>query len=249
MKNDFILLEELVRITEIMGINLLPKITNGKILKESPDSEVAAGIAASKIIENAIDISGQSILPYKPLDSKYFVLHHTASKSTPTKVVNSLNCRWNKKKGRCDILGIQWVIDRDGKLYRTLKEGAEGAHLRAQYSNIKQINNLSAEGVEIIGENDADITDEQCKTALFLIKKLGYSLSSVFGHGEVSRNKGSSEGKKCKTYATKYWNTTAEQCPPTTTTTTTIPINRPINKNNDQDNTYVKKNLINQNKY
>jgi len=114
---------------------------------------------------------------------------------------------------------------------------------------MKQINNLSAEGVEIIGENDADITDEQCKTALFLIKKLGYSLSSVFGHGEVSRNKGSSEGKKCKTYATKYWNTTAEQCPPTTTTTTTIPINRPINKNNDQDNTYVKKNLINQNKY
>jgi hypothetical protein len=248
MKNNLIL-EELFRIKEIMGINVLPKIINGKILKESFGSEVAAEMAASKIIENAIDISGESKLPYKSLNSKYFVIHHTASKSTPSKVVNTLNCRWNEKKKRCDILGIQWVIDRDGKLYRTLKEGAEGAHLRSQYSNMKQVNNLSAEGVEIIGLNDADITDEQCKTVLFLIKKLGYSLSSVFGHGEVSSNKGPTEGQKCKTYATKYWNTIAEQLPPVTTTTTTIPINRPINKNNDQDNTYVKKDLINQNKY
>jgi hypothetical protein len=249
VKNKLIL-EELVRITEIMGINVLPKITNGKILKESfNDHELNDETAASRIIENAIDISGESTLPYIPLDSKYFVLHHTASRSTASEVVKSLNCRWSKAKRRCEILGIQWVIDRDAKLYRTLKEGAEGAHLRDQRSGMRQVNNLSAEGVEIIGSNDADITDEQCKTALFLIKKLGYSLSSVFGHGEVSSNKGRTEGQKCKTYATKYWDTIAGQCPPTTTTTTTIPINRPINKNNDQDNTYVKKNLINQNKY
>ena len=135
MKNNLIL-EELFRIKEIMGINVLPKIINGKILKESFGSEVAAEMAASKIIENAIDISGESKLPYKSLNSKYFVIHHTASKSTPSKVVNTLNCRWKEKKKRCDILGIQWVIDRDGKLYRTLKEGAEAAHLRAQYSNM-----------------------------------------------------------------------------------------------------------------
>jgi hypothetical protein len=75
------------------------------------------------------------------------------------------------------------------------------------------INNSSAEGVEIIGSNDDDITDKQCKTALILIKNLGYSLSNVFGHGEVSTNKQATEGQRCKRYATKYWSTPEDELP------------------------------------
>jgi hypothetical protein len=42
---------------------------------------------------------------------------------------------------------------------------------------------------------------------------LGYSLSNVYGHGEVSTNKSSTEGQRCKAYATKYWNTPEDQLP------------------------------------
>ena len=66
---------------------------------------------------------------------------------------------------------------------------------------------------EIVGLNNDDILIKQCKTALLLIKSLGYSLSNVFGHGEVSTNKQATEGKKCKTYATKYWDTPEDELP------------------------------------
>ena len=62
-------------------------------------------------------------------------------------------------------------------------------------------------------ETQRFITIKQCKTALILIKSLGYSLSNVFGHGEVSTNKQATEGKKCKTYATKYWDTPEDELP------------------------------------
>ncbi len=42
---------------------------------------------------------------------------------------------------------------------------------------------------------------------------LGYPLSNIYGHGEVSTNKGYNEGATCKAYVTKYWNTPEEQLP------------------------------------
>jgi hypothetical protein len=62
------------------------------------------------------------------------------------------------------------------------------------------VSNTTAEGVEIIANDDADVLEVQCKAALTLVKKLGYSNGQIYGHGEVSTNKQPTEGQKCKTY-------------------------------------------------
>jgi hypothetical protein len=75
------------------------------------------------------------------------------------------------------------------------------------------MSNRTAQGVEIIAKNDNDVLIKQCKSALMIIKDLGYSLSNVYGHGEVQSNKMATEGQKCKRYATKYWNTPTNDLP------------------------------------
>jgi len=164
---------------------------NKKILKE--------GVSST-------DISGTSTFSKKKLPSdKYFVLHHTAGRGKASDVVDILNTRG---------LGIQWVIDRDGKLYQTLPKGSKGAHVaHIGRSAPKDLNNSSSQGVEIIAKDDTDILLKQCKTALLLIKSLGYPVSNVYGHGEVSTNKMVEEGKTCKDYVKKYWNTAESELP------------------------------------
>lgn len=141
------------------------------------------------------DISGSSTLKVKgkPLkNDKYFVVHHTAGRGTAAGVVNILNSRG---------LGIQWVIDRDGKLYKTLPSGSLGYHVVPNKPGApKDLSNQTAQGVEIIGSNDNDILEKQCVTALKLVKKLGYPLSNIYGHGELQSNKMSTEGQKCKKF-------------------------------------------------
>jgi hypothetical protein len=149
------------------------------------------------------DISNLSKFPNLPLKSKkYFIIHHTAGRGTAEDIVNILNTRKNKN-GKPMILGIQYIIDRNGNVYRGTK-GSKGAHISSFYSSSpKDMNNSTAEGVEIIGKDDTDILIPQCKATLRLIKSLGYPLSNVYGHGEVSSNKMKEEGATCKAYAKK----------------------------------------------
>jgi hypothetical protein len=70
-------------------------------------------------------------------------------------------------------------------------------------------------GVEIIAKEDKDVLIKQCKSALLLVKDQGFSLNQILGHGEVTTNRMPSEGQKCKSYATKYWNTPEDQLPDT----------------------------------
>ena len=197
MKNDIILLDHL-------------KVLQQKLLStDVPNRPKYLNESSLQIT----DISGESNFKGKQFSPKYFLIHHTAGRGTPSQVVKILNCRHYNGSSKCTTLGIQWIIDRNGKLYQALPKGSKGAHVASQKSGMGHINNSSAEGVEIIGSNDDDITIKQCKTALLLIKSLGYSLSNVFGHGEVSTNKQATEGKKCKTYATKYWSTPEDELP------------------------------------
>jgi len=151
------------------------------------------------IFEEIKDISSSSTFKSTPLkDDKYFILHHTAGRGTAMDVMNVLNSRH---------LGVQWIIDRDGKLYKSLPSGHRGAHIKMIRSSVpKDLSNRTTQGVEIVAKNDTDISQVQCKTALKLIKSLGYPLSNVYGHGEVSRNKAPEEGKTCKAYIKKNWN-------------------------------------------
>ena len=197
MKNDFILLEHL-------------KVLQQKLLSTDVPNRPKYLNESSLQIKN---ISGESKFKGKQFSPKYFVLHHTGGRGTPSDVIRILNCRHYNGSSKCTTLGIQWIIDRDGKLYQSLPKGSKGAHLKFQKDGMGHVTNSTSEGVEIIGLNDGDITIKQCKTALLLIKSLGHSLSNVYGHGDVSTNKNANEGKRCKTYVTKYWNTPEDQLP------------------------------------
>ncbi len=138
----------------------------------------------------------------RPIDK--FILHHTAGRGSAMDVVNILNGRG---------LGIQYIIDRNAKIYKGTK-GTKGAHVAYFYNSApKEMNNSTAEGVEIIANDDSDILLSQCRSALLLVKSLGYSLNQIYGHGEVSYNKQRTEGATCKAYFNKYWNTTEAELP------------------------------------
>ena len=146
---------------------------------------------------NINDISGKSSYPKKPLEGKkYFILHHTAGRGTAEGVVTTLNQRG---------LGIHYVIDFDGKIYKTLGDGLQGAHITSLYKTVpKDMSNKTAIGVEIVAKDNSDISLRQCRSALLLVKSLGFSLGQIYGHGEVSSNRGPDEGSFCKNYIKKY---------------------------------------------
>jgi hypothetical protein len=153
-----------------------------------------------------VDDSSSSTFRSKPLkDDKYFILHHSVTKGGASGVVNILN-----KRG----LGVQWVIDRDGVVHQTLGRGMKGAHVKSfGRSAPSDLSNSTTQGVEIVALDDSDILLKQCKSALLLVKLLGYPLNNVYGHGEVSTNKALNEGATCKAYLKKYWNTPEDKLP------------------------------------
>lgn len=180
-----------------------------KLLNEINYSKKLMGINEDLDYE---DISGLSKLNSGNLkNDKYFVLHHTAGRGSAEDVVGVLNNR--TIDGKKVVLGVQWVIDRDGKLFMTLDKGARGAHVRnADMSGApKDLTNATAQGVEIVGKNDADILPIQCLTALKLVKDLGYSLDRIYGHGEVNSHKARNEGQTCKAFIKKYWSSDLDE--------------------------------------
>ena len=112
-------------------------------------------------------------------DDKYFVVHHTAGRGRAEDVVNILNDRG---------LGVQWVIDREGKVFQTLPDGVVGWHAghKDQKDAPQDLQNQTAQGVEVIANNDADILPIQVVAAFKLMKYLGYEKDAGWGHGEVT---------------------------------------------------------------
>lgn len=141
---------------------------------------------------------------------KYFILHHTGSVGSAEDVINVLN---NRENG---ALGVQFIIDEDGNLYRGLPAGSKGQHVASSKKKSgapKDLSNSTSQGVEIVGSDDTKISLNQCKTALLLIKSLGYEKSNIYGHGEVQSNKSPTEGATCKRYVLKYWDTPENELP------------------------------------
>ena len=201
MKNDITLLEHLKVLQQKLSSTKVPN--RDKVINES------------SLTINDISASSKMKGKGKPLKSdKYFILHHTAGRGTPQGVINILNCRRSKTRPGCMTLGIQFIIDRDGQVYRGLPAGSFGQHVVPDKGSAPaDMSNMTSQGVEIIAKDDKDVLIKQCKSALMLIKDLGYSLSTVYGHGEVQSNKMATEGQKCKRYATKYWSTPIDQLP------------------------------------
>jgi hypothetical protein len=200
MKNDIVLLEHLKVLQQKLSSTKVPN--RKKIIKESLQ---------------ITDISNQSNFKFRKMkNNKYFIFHHTAGRGTPTDVIKILNCRRRKnKKPGCMILGVQFIIDREGKVYRGLPDGSSGGHVVRGGKGPTDVTNSNSMGVEIIAKEDKDVLIKQCKSALLLVKDQGFSLNQILGHGEVTTNRMPSEGQKCKSYATKYWNTPEDQLPDT----------------------------------
>ena len=198
MKNDIVLLEHLKVLQQKLSSAEVPN--RKKVIKESLE---------------IIDISSQSNFKGSQMtNKKYFVFHHTAGRGDGPGVIRTLNCRRRKNnKPGCMVLGVQFIIDREGKVFRGLPAGSTGAHVVRLNKGPKDVSNSNSVGVEISGKNDEDVLIKQCKSALLLVKDQGFSLDQIIGHGEVTTNRNPSEGQKCKRYATKYWNTPEDQLP------------------------------------
>ena len=142
----------------------------------------------------------------KPLKSnKYFILHHTGGRGNAEGVINTLNTR------DIGVLGVQWIIDLNAKIYQGLPLGSKGAHVssgkKLTSTAPPDLSNETAQGVEIIANDDSDVTLSQCFSALKLVKSLGFDLSNIYGHGEVNNHKQKNEGQKCKKFFKENWNT------------------------------------------
>lgn len=170
--------------------DLFTGVAVNRAAEKSEDAQLA------EFEDQIIDISDEAEQPImsEPLkDDKYFVVHHTAGRGTARDVVKILNNRG---------LGVQWIIDRDGKVFRSFPNGMEAWHAghRDQRNAPTDLQNNTAQGVEVIANNDDDVLPIQVVAAFKLLKWLGYSKDAVWGHGEVTFNKEATEGKTIVDY-------------------------------------------------
>jgi N-acetylmuramoyl-L-alanine amidase len=123
------------------------------------------------------------------------VVHHTSGRSNVMGVVNTL-----KERG----LSVQFVIDRDGNIWRIIPEGQQASHIRPGGTGTigaagQGLGNHNLEGVEVIAKNDKDVTPEQRAAVGRLVgrraRKFGYDpKTSIYGHGELNGHKERDEG-------------------------------------------------------
>jgi N-acetyl-anhydromuramyl-L-alanine amidase AmpD len=177
----------------------------GEVEAEERAAEVSDATFMQDFEREIIDISGKAdqpkMEPGKDLD-KYFVVHHTAGHGRAEDVVNILNDRG---------LGVQWIIDREGKVYRSFPEGMTAWHTghQDQKDAPSDLQNQTAQGVEVVAKNDRDVLPVQILAAFKLLKYLGYTKDQVWGHGEVTYNKQASEGETI----TDFWRNHSDKSP------------------------------------
>lgn len=125
-----------------------------------------------------IDLSRRSTFRSAPLSEvKGFIFHHTAGGGTPEGVVDTLNQRG---------LGVQYIMDREGQVYRALPNGARGAHVLPNVA--MGLSNFNTEGMEIIAKNDHDVTPKQIEAVKQFSAAYNEAHPGVafYGHGEVN---------------------------------------------------------------
>lgn len=111
-----------------------------------------------------------------------FIIHHTGGGSNVDQVINTFKER---------NLASQFVIDRQGGIFRTLPEGAKGQHIIQGSGLGEGLSNSNTLGVEVIAKNDADVLRSQVEAAKRLVSyessRYGFDpRTQVFGHGEVN---------------------------------------------------------------
>lgn len=165
------------------------------------DLQTAASLRSYlKLPFSYTDISSLSTYPKRDMklkEDKYFIVHHTAGRGTPQGVVGVLNKR---------RLGVQWIVDRDGKIYQTLPLGGKGAHI---LDSALGPTNSNSQGVEVIAKDDTDVLPIQAAAVFKIVKALGYSPNQIYGHGVVNPppHRMAEEGATIVKYIKDNWNT------------------------------------------
>ena len=107
-------------------------------------------------------------------------MHHTAGRGDPASVVNF----WQKQgKG----YGAQYIMDRNGVVHDTQKEfGYSGSNeILNGAGQYKNLNNHNVVGMEIVANDDSDVTDAQKQAAAKFIQA-SYPNTPVYGHGQIN---------------------------------------------------------------
>lgn len=108
-------------------------------------------------------------------DPAAFIAHHTGGRGTVQSVLDTLHQRH---------LGVEYIMDRDGNIVKAGEAGSSNI-LPGWGPKGKGLSNKNIIGMEIIAENDADVTNAQRKSfAEFIAAR--YPNTPVLGHGEVN---------------------------------------------------------------
>jgi N12 class adenine-specific DNA methylase len=168
--------------------------TRGAVMQASTAPEGRAGrseagpVAPPEFFQIAGDLSERAPFVRRKMESPQgLVIHHTGGRGTPEGIMEVF-----RQRG----LATQYIMDREGQVFRALPDGTMGRHLRP--SEINGLSNSNAIGIEIIARDDADVTPKQRFAARNFINyassRYGFDRSNVFGHGELNSHKQSTEG-------------------------------------------------------
>lgn len=146
---------------------------------------------------NVVDVSGETgskIADGSLKSVSGLIIHHTGSNNgSYDSVVNGLSGRG---------LGITYVMERDGTVYRVVPEGSRTDHVKNSNARIKNVNS-NYEGIEVIAADDGNISEAQREAfrsfADWHSKNYDYDPQvGLLGHGEVSPHKRQTEGATLK---------------------------------------------------
>ncbi|TRV35834.1 MAG: hypothetical protein EWV70_09500 [Microcystis flos-aquae Mf_QC_C_20070823_S20] len=116
------------------------------------------------------------------------VIHHTAGRGGVDGVIQTFKDR---------NFPAHFVIDRDGAIHRILADDQKGQHTKPAQDG-SDISNSNSWGVEIIANDDSDLTPAQVQAsvqlAYYLHDNYGMPLDRVVGHGQINDHKQETEG-------------------------------------------------------
>lgn len=121
--------------------------------------------------------------PVPGAEPKAFIMHHTSGRGTVQGVEDTL-----RQRG----LGVEYIMDREGNITRFSGPGAANIMPEARYrkepilgEGQPFLNNANVVGMEVIANDDKDVTPAQVAAAKAFIART-YPNTPVFGHGEVN---------------------------------------------------------------
>lgn len=165
----------------------------------------------AEVYDISDEVSSRMLNQPKIKEDRYFVVHHTGGLGSASQVVKVLNKRERS---------VQWVVDIEGRIFKTLPTGMKGVHVGRKKHHDKMpgiAGNSESQGVEVIGKNDADIKQRmqsdirqygyprQAEAVRQIIKYLGYDKGDIYTHGELSKNKANDEGYTIKQWVLANW--------------------------------------------